>query len=171
MNKEEVKEAMARLIEAFKSAKDLAPTMKLTGDLLIVAKIPKAKKETKSGLILADPGNQITSMSWKEPNFVVVLAVGEGFYDETSGKEENLQVKPGNVIEVTPNSIDFYTSFGVIAGDTKRNRFGIGICRDIDRRITFDNLDDYYKYMDVFLDSSLALKVDTTDNTDLFGGS
>jgi len=135
------------LIKAFEDAKEsVKPTF--VGDIVMVGRLPKEELKTAGGIIVTRGGvNQVNAFDSSLPQFVQVLAVGNGFYDGEN--DVPLDLKPGNVIEVAAHSVSWFSSFGVIP-DSKDNGTGVGMTREAEYRIKFDSYDDYLTFMEPF---------------------
>lgn len=121
----------------------------IVGDCLLVERLPK--KEVKFGSIIAAPSasKQITGFDSNPPEFVKVLAVGRGYYDDDKNKDVPLDLKPGNIIELGRNSVVWFSSFGTVL-DNQKDGTGIGLARESDHRLRFENMEAYNKFMEAF---------------------
>lgn len=131
--------------------KEAAEAVEIVGDVLIVQRLPKPEIKTQGGLVLsAGQQRQVTAFNSNQPEFVKVLAVGKGYYNEDTGADVPLDIKPGYVIEVGKNSVNWFSSFGAII-DNLEAGVGVGLTRDAEARIRFKSEESYNKFMEHFL--------------------
>jgi co-chaperonin GroES (HSP10) len=111
----------------------------LVGDILLVERITGEHK-TASGLVLAEDPRQRGGLQAGKPQFVIVLAVGKGWYNEESGKEIPLDVKPGDVILIGEASVKYFSMFGGLQGYEADQ---IGITRESEIQLRFKGTEAY----------------------------
>lgn len=140
-----------KLIKAFAAASAKAKdAFYLVGDNILVGRLPKQEMKTSSGLIIASgKDKQINAMDSSLPEFVQVLAVGKGFYNEEEKKEVPLELSPGNIIEVARFSVSWFSAFGLVA-DSEQAGTGVGITREREYRVKFDTYEAYLEFMAPF---------------------
>lgn len=113
---------------------------KLSGDFLLVERIPAEEQKTAGGIILnAAPSTQIGSIGANLPTFVHVLAVGEGFYNE-DGEDVPLTTKPGDILLVGQQSVKW---FPVLPGFAKYEPFSVGISSEQETQLKFEGIEGY----------------------------
>lgn len=131
----------SKYLEKFqKLASEGKVNYELTGDYLLVEKIPDEDFVTESGLIIATNfgGKQFNSIVADRPNWLRVLACGEGYYDTetdpdtgaTIEKSIPLDVAPGDVILVSQVSVKYFSIFGELKG-YEADRIGLTRAQDI----------------------------------------
>lgn len=138
--------------EKMKAAIEAAnPT--LIGDVLLVSRIKLPEPKSEGGLVLASSAitgyKQVTGFDANKPIFLKVLAVGKGYYNETTGEDVPLDVEPGNIIEVGANSVVFFSSFGNIVDNVDAGQ-GVGITREAEIRIKFKDQETFEKFLGHF---------------------
>lgn len=137
------------LVKAFKESREAIKTI-IVGDIILVGRLPKQELKTAGGIIVTrGSARQINAFDSNLPQFVQVLAVGEGFYNEETGESVPVDLEPGNVIEVAGHAVNWFSSFGVIPDSAERGT-GIGITREPEYRMKFKSYDDYLKFMEPF---------------------
>lgn len=116
----------------------------LTGGTLLVEKIPQEEVKTKSGLILAtDLGKgQVNSISANLPVFVHVLAVGSGYYDESTGADVPLDTKPGDILLVGQHSARWLSVFPI----DNYEPFSVGVTSEAETQMRFRGHDAYGQF-------------------------
>lgn len=134
--------------------KELGDDFTLIGDCLIVEALPlREAKLSKSIVFASSQTKQVTGMESNPPIFVRVLAAGIGYYNEETGQSIDLDVKPGNVLEVAASAVRWFSQFGslqVRGVDSTRYLSGIGIMREVDHHIKFEKHETYDKFMGSF---------------------
>jgi co-chaperonin GroES (HSP10) len=141
---------MSDLVNRFKDiVNELGESIQLIGDCVVVEKLPKREIKTSGGIVLSSVGHkrQTTGFDINTPEFVRVLWVGPGYFDE-EGKDVPLEVEPGNIIEIGKNSVNWFSSFGSIILDVEEGK-GVGICRP-EHRIKFNDYQSYEKFIKTF---------------------
>ena len=122
----------------------------IVGDIILVGRLPKEEIKTAGGLIMTRGGvRQVNAFDSALPQFVQVLAIGRGFYDGKEDKDIPLDLIPGNVIEVAGHAVNWFSSFGIIPDSVDRGT-GVGITREPEYRIKFNNFNDYKEFMKPF---------------------
>jgi len=125
---------MSKYLERFKAmAETNSDSYELIGDCILVERLPKEEQKIGS-LYMPSTLNAKNTYELDKPNFVTVLAVGKGYYDEATKEEHPLSVKPGDVILVSPLSVKWFSAFlgmADYASDT------IGITRDSEIQLRF----------------------------------
>lgn len=131
--------------------KELKNDFVLVGDCLLVEVLPKREIKVSEHIHFAGtPGNQRTGMESNPPIFVRVLVTGCGYYNEETGETTELEVVPGNVLEVAANCVRWFSQFGslqVRGIDGNRHLCGIGLCREADHHIKFTDYSAYDRFM------------------------
>lgn len=131
--------------------------LKLVGDLLLVELIKEEEVKTKSGLILSSStaSKQINGLSADKPTFARILAVGEGYYDDSSPSESGLfdeeprsvplESQPGQIILIATHSFKPFSVFGKL---TSYGEVELGLTREADVQARFESqetFDSYFK--------------------------
>jgi co-chaperonin GroES (HSP10) len=133
---------LSKYLSAFKAMKEqLSPQYELIGDCILVEELPKEEVKTKSGLILESGGaRKVDGLDMNKPLFVRVLAVGEGYYDETTGNEIPLNVQVGDIILVGRIGVNFFSTFCGLVSETGNQ---IGLSRESEIRMRFKGEEGY----------------------------
>lgn len=127
----------------------------LIGNAVIVSRLPKREIKSQSNLVLSTGDyKQQNSFAANQPEFVKVLAVGKGYYNEETNEDVPLEVTPGAVIEVGRNSVNWFSSFGAIMDNIDKGR-GIGLTLYENGRMKFKSEEAFNKFMDFFYDAEL----------------
>lgn len=135
-------------LKAFEHVKSTCPeAFKLTGQCLLVEEVPKRELKTISGLILhSGTKHQVDSILDNQPMEVRVLLVGEGFYDEETGKEVPLSTKPGDVILVGKLSVKWLSSIAGVFIQEGATR--IGLLQESDTQLLYNGSTGYEAFGD-----------------------
>lgn len=115
----------------------------LTGNILLVERVPQDEVKTKSGLILATEGgkNQVNSIGANLPVFVHVLAAGSGYYDEEEG-DVPLDTKPGDILLVGQHSVKWLSVFPI----DNYEPFSVGVTSEAETQMRFRGRDAYGRF-------------------------
>jgi hypothetical protein len=82
----------------------------------------------------------VDGLDMNKPLFVRVLAVGEGYYDETTGNEIPLNVQVGDIILVGRIGVNFFSTFCGLVSETGNQ---IGLSRESEIRMRFKGEEGY----------------------------
>jgi co-chaperonin GroES (HSP10) len=116
----------SRYLTRFKRlAEDAKDAYVLNGEFVLVESIPEEELKTKSGLIIASakPNTQFNSINEQKPNWVRVIAVGEGYYTQDTAEDGTivektvpLDVQVGDIVLLPRISIHYFSIFGELEG-------------------------------------------------------
>lgn len=125
----------------------IAEKMKLIGNILLVEKVDQGEIKTKSGLIMA-AGNSRDNILAAVPRLVRVLAKGAGYFTETDDgpKEEPLETPIGAILLVGEASVKW---LGAIPGFTSYEPYTMGIVRDEEQQIRWEDDEQYQQTFDL----------------------
>jgi co-chaperonin GroES (HSP10) len=135
----------SKYLNAFKSTATL-DSYELVGDAILVERLPPEEKKTKSGIIL-DTGmdhKQIGTIGADKPQFVHVLAVGKGFYNDVTGEDVPLSVNPGDIILIGTNSVKWFSLLEI----ANYEPYTIGLSRESEIQLRFKGPDSYEQYFE-----------------------
>lgn len=142
---------MSKYLKALEhAASEGKSNYQLVGDCLIVEVLKDEEFKTKSGLILASGTKaQINGIDANKPLWARVLMVGEGYYDtdeDGNQTEVPLETKPGDVILIGKQSIEYFSVFGRLPnyGDTQ-----LGLVRDGEVRMRFRGQEGFDKFFEL----------------------
>lgn len=96
--------------------KELKDKFKLYGDRVLVEEIPKKEATTKGGIIIGEQDKLREGFATRRTAEAIVLAVGEGYYDDKTGEDVPLSVQPGDIVILSPHGTTFYSDFAPIDG-------------------------------------------------------
>jgi co-chaperonin GroES (HSP10) len=142
----------SKYLEAFEKLKTkFTDKFHLTGDCLLVESLPnlEASKEviradgTKVSLFMtAGDTKKIDGLELNKPTFARVIACGEGFYKDQDGDmvEVPLEVKPGDVVLISPMSVKW---FSILGGIVFTKEQAIGITRESEVQMHFKGEETY----------------------------
>lgn len=136
-------ELKSRYVNAFGKLAEQAPSSyQLIGDCILVERIKEPEKKTASGIIYGiDTGNrQLGTIAADRPHWVRVLAVGEGYYDDTTKESVPLNVNPGDIVLVSGISVKYFSTFGELNGCKPDE---IGITRESEIQLRFKGSEGY----------------------------
>ena len=144
--------------------------VELVGDMILVQRFKTPELVTGGGIIVAavDTSVQRNTIHSQIPVWCKVLAVGKGFYDPETGKDVPLDVKPGNIIMVSPISIQPMSMFCDVKGVESDD---LALTRENEIKLRFKSEDAYVRVMAAMNARMKAKTPDTmTDTiTDHFG--
>jgi len=120
----------SRYLERFQAlVSESGEAYELIGDIILVEKLKEPERKIGS-IIIADSKHAKSSMGEDtRPRAVLVLAVGKGYYD-AEGKDVPLDVSPGDIIFISPHSVQFFSTFGDLA-DYEPDTIGISRASEI----------------------------------------
>lgn len=130
---------MSRYLERFTALSDIKDKYQLIGDVMLVEKIKPGEQKIGS-IIIAQAPNHKSDFLADQPAFVRVLAVGEGYYDDTTKESVPLSVKPGDIILVPAMSVKYFSVFPGIS-DYELNT--IGLTRESEIQMRFMGEEGY----------------------------
>lgn len=131
----------SKYFERFGRLNMFDPFMSLKGDMIMVEKLPKIERKTKSGIIIADHKSYKDNFSDAEAEFGIVLMVGPGQVFE-DGTVQPCDSRPGDTI-LLPGNVFWYSQFGHLAD---YEPYTIGRLRDSQVGLWFT---DYKKAFEV----------------------
>lgn len=119
----------------------------LIGDCIYVEELPEPEVKTASGIVLTtNTGRVKEGITDNKPRFVLVLAVGKGFYDPETGKDVPVGVQPGDVVIVPSLGVEWFNVFGDLVCDAGHR---IGLTRESEIRHRFKGAENYGKILGV----------------------
>lgn len=124
--------------------------IKLRGNRLLVELVPKEELKTKGGLVIAQSlSDHKSTTEMSRADVAIVLAVGEGYYDDESGADVSMDIKVGNVVLLSRFGLRTYSSFPGIQGMTPDT---MALCRDNDVHAVWANIEEFDKYKQAMTD-------------------
>lgn len=139
-------------LESFKRLKESGYSPTLIGNRAIVEEIPDEELKSKSGIILpAGDKNQIDGIQNNRPCFVRVLDVADTAVDHEV-TEDDVEVKPGDILLVGGMAISFFSAFcGLVS--TTGNQLGIMVLTESNIHMVFKGEEQYEKVATILGDS------------------
>lgn len=129
----------SKYLKQFEAA---AGHIRLRGNRILVEPLPKEEIRTAGGLIMAAPETDHRStLEQNRASLAVVLAVGEGYYNEDTGADVPMDIKVGNIVLINAYGMRPYSSFPSLR-DYKQD--GIAMIRDSDVNAVWEN-DEAFK--------------------------
>jgi len=100
-----------------------AELFELRGNRLLVEMLPEEEIKTASGLVMAKDVRQVrgSSIAQNEATVALVIYVGKGYYDDSTGEEVPLDVKPGDIILTSAMGLKYYSTFPGLQGYTQNS--------------------------------------------------
>jgi co-chaperonin GroES (HSP10) len=100
---------------------DGAELFQLRGNRLLVEILPEEEIKTESGLIMAKGIKHARGGSIEEHKATIALVVyvGKGYFDDDTGEDVAMDVKPGDIILLSPMGLKFYSTFPGLKGFTQ----------------------------------------------------
>ena len=123
--------------------KDTMEGVKLYGDKFLVEVISNDEIRSAGGLILETPSNQRSDTNSLKAKIGIVLMVGAGYYDDDTGEDIPLDLKPGNIVLLSDMGLRYYTTFPGILEYTAK---GIALSRETEIHMKFEDADAFEKY-------------------------
>ena len=124
----------------------------LRGNRLLVEVLPKEEIKSKGGLILnAASSSHKTTTEQNRAKLAIVLASGNGYYDEEGGEDVPLDVQPGAVILVSEMGLKYYSEFPGIQEYTGEI---IALTRDSEVHASWPSVEEYKRYQEALLDDN-----------------
>lgn len=118
----------------------------LIGDYLLVERIDLEERRTSSGLIVSHGSTKSIHHSTEAdlPVFVYILAVGNGFYDESTDKTVDNTVSVGDICLVGRNSVRWFSDLEV----KDYMPYEVGLTREAEIHLVFKGKEGYQKVID-----------------------
>lgn len=105
----------SKYLSFFTQLREVQPNFyKLFGSRILVEALPEEELKTAGGLYVGKAGNFRTDTEENKFTAAVVIAVGEGYFDDESGEEIPLSVKPGQVVEVVRSGLRRYSNHPIL---------------------------------------------------------
>lgn len=105
--------------EKFGRLDSIKESFRLLDDRMLVELLDREEMRTSGGLIYADPNGYRNETQTNRPTFCIVLAVGEGIYDE-DGKLLDPEFPRGSIILVNPNGLSYFSEFPGIGSTSSK---------------------------------------------------
>ncbi len=122
-----------------------ASRLTLRGNRIIVELLPKEEFKTTGGLILAAPKTDHKStLEANRLELGIVVKVGEGYFDEETGDDVAMDVKPGQVVALSRYGLRLLSNF---PGFSNYEIDTMAICRDTDVQGIWQSIEDYQVYL------------------------
>ena len=131
---------MSRYLQQFRyGAEEAKAAFELYGDCILVEKVKEPEAKMGS-FFIATASTHRDTFAQDRPHFVHVLAVGEGYYDDATGKSVGLSVEVGDIILVGALSVKYFSMFGSLEGYEPDS---IGITREAEIQLRFKGESGY----------------------------
>lgn len=149
---------MSKYLGAFQAVK-AESELQLIGEFLLIELIKDEEFKTKSGLIIqsAPSQRQVNGLSADKPTFARILAVGEGYYDDSpptgavagtyAVNEKNIPLdsKPGQIVLVATGSVKPFSIFGKLIN---YGEIELGLTRESDIQARFESEEAFNRYFE-----------------------
>ena len=117
---------------------------KLRGNRILVEVLPREEIKSAGGLILAaPPSDHRSTLDSNRACLAVVLAVGDGYYDDDTGEDSPLDIEVGNVIMLSAYGMRLYSTFPGVVDYVPEH---IALIRDSDVTQAWKSKEDYEQY-------------------------
>ena len=133
----------SKYLNRFQKAASLLP---LRGNRILVEILPKEEIKSAGGLIIASNlDNHRTKTEQQRAKLAIVLAVGTGYYDDSSdeGEDVPLDVQPGNVVMLSDYGLKYYSEFPGLAEFTGDS---LALALDKDVHCAWESIEAYQEY-------------------------
>lgn len=130
----------AKYLEKFNKLGLRKELFQLRGDRILLEMLPKEDLTTESGIYIATDINYRSSTKENQATLGVVLLVGEGYYDEETGADKPLDIKPGNIVLLSSMGLKYYSSFPGIQGYVPNT---LALSRDSEVHMIIPNFEAY----------------------------
>lgn len=135
----------SRYLDRFQAVQN-HDSLEMIGDLLVVEKLKEPEKKVGS-LYVPEIKHVRSSMGADtQPCFLIVVAVGKGYYDDATKTEIPLNVKPGDIIMVGNASVKYFSTFGDLQDYEPDS---LGITRESEIQMRFRGEDGYSAIFDI----------------------
>lgn len=139
----------SKYLKQFQAA---AGHIRLRGNRLLVEVLPKEEIKSAGGLIMAAPiTDHRSTLEQNRATLAIVLAVGEGYYDDDTSEDVPMDVTPGNVILINAYGLRSYSEFPALR-DYKQD--GIAMIRDSDVNAVWKDVEAFKLYAEKLNDVS-----------------
>lgn len=133
----------SKYLAFFRQLKERQPGFyQLFGSRILVEVLPEPEMKTAGGLVIASSSRQITDTQENKFTAAVVIAVGKGYYDDESGEDVALSVKPGQVVEVVRTGLRKYSTHPMLGGQYSGGELATTRESDITGLLA-DSVDEY----------------------------
>lgn len=120
-----------------------AKTGKLSGDNLVIELLPRAERKSSGGIIMADASDQRSQYQLLQTTIGIVLEIGEGYHDSSTGEDVPLERKVGEVVWVSEGNLRRCSTFpGLEEGIEKAD---IAVISESHIYKVWDSIEDYMK--------------------------
>lgn len=131
----------SKYLKQFEAA---SSSIRLRGNRILIEPMPKEEIKSAGGLIMAAPETDHRStLEQNRASLAIVLAVGEGYYDEDTGADSPLDINVGNVVLVNAYGLRCYSSFPGVRDYTQD---GIAMIRDSDVNAVWETVEAFEAY-------------------------
>lgn len=142
----------SRYLDQFKSLRESGKeNYELPGDFLIVEKLTEEERKTASGLVMVAPGQHRNTLESQKASFCIVLAVGEGYYDDETKEPIDLETKPGDIILIGEVSARYFSFFGDLQN---YEPYTVGITKESEIQMRFRGEEGYRKAFEILNQSA-----------------
>lgn len=146
----------SKYLHLFENLKEVRDQFELTGDYMLVERIPEEEKKTRSGLVLAaTPSSHKDALQAEQPVFCHVLAVGEGFYNEETGEDVPNKTQPGDVILISPMAAIWFKTFGTVISEGTAM---VGVTMESEIKMRFKGYDGYKRTFEALSEASESVE-------------
>lgn len=130
----------SRYMESFKRLKEQAPdSLRIMSNVLIIEKMaPEPEKKVGSLYIPTDVKGVKNTLDSDKPQFVHVLATGEGYIDD-EGLAVPLTTQVGDIVLVGNVAVHWFSLFDI----DNYESYSIGICLDTEVKLIYKGLDGH----------------------------
>lgn len=116
----------------------------LRGNRLLVEVLPKEEIKTAGGLFIqSSMADHKSTTEQNRAKLAVVLATGPGYYNDETGEDVELDIKPGSVILVSEMGLKYYSHFPGLVEYTGET---LALTRDSEVHISWPSLEAYTAY-------------------------
>jgi co-chaperonin GroES (HSP10) len=130
---------------------------KLYGSRILVEVLPEPELKTEGGLFVGKAGNFRTDTEENKFTAAVVIATGNGYFDDESGEDVPLDVKPGQVVEVVRSGLRRYSSHPILGAQYTTGDLAL-INESHVSTLLAESVEDYAKALTVISDLRSAIK-------------
>jgi co-chaperonin GroES (HSP10) len=129
--------------------KEGAALFKLYGNRLLIEVLPKEELKVGSLYVATNIHNHKTDTTENMATLGVVLLTGAGYYDDTTGEDIPLELKPGNVVLLSNYAMKYYSQFPGLADYTQNT---IALTREDEVHMVFPDLESFQKIKGILND-------------------
>lgn len=114
----------------------------LTGNKILIERIDLGEVKTAGGLFVAEVPER-RDLKIQRPHVGVVIATGQGYFNEETNSYTPLEVKVGNVVILNMIGVQY---FSVLPGASNYTNNEVGLTTETDVQLRFESVKEFEAY-------------------------